>query len=183
MSESRNPTELLRAWQGGDEAALEQLTSRIYDEMRLIAGRLMRSESSGHTLQATALVNEAFTRLLDARVDFQGRQHFLALAARTMRRVLVDHARARQRVKRGDGRLRVTLDEQRLEDVDALDVIELDDALGKLADFDGKLARTVELMYFGGLSPEEAAAALGVSRSALYADLKFARAWLRTAMS
>lgn len=186
MSDKDQVTNLLIAWQGGDQAALEPLSGYVYEELRRLAGRAMRGEAPGHTLQTTALVHEAFVRLIDADVDFRGRQHFFALAARMMRRILVDHARAKRRAKRDSGGPLLTLGaaESGADDsVDPVAVIELDDALTKLGEIDPRLAKVVELIYFGGLSYDEAAAALDVSRTAMFEDLKFARAWLREAMS
>ena len=188
MSDKNQVTNLLIAWQGGDEAALEQLSPYIYQELRRLARRAMDGESAGHTLQTTALVHEAFVRLVGAEVSYQGRQHFFALAARMMRRILVDHARAKRRAKRGSGGVHLPLHaaddaEAQPSVTDAETVIELDDALTKLAAFDARMAETVELIYFGGLSYEETAAALGISRAAVFEDLRFAKAWLRNAMS
>ena len=177
-------TNLLSAWQGGDEAALEQLSPYVYKELHRLAARAMDGESAGHTLQTTALVHEAFVRLVGADVDFSGRQHFFALAARMMRRILVDHARTRKRAKRGSGQLRVSLDVDELSSGDDVaSVIELDEALGRLAAIDRRAADVVELIYFGGLSYEETAATLEVSRTTVVEDLRFARAWLRKTMT
>jgi RNA polymerase sigma factor (TIGR02999 family) len=188
VSDRDQVTNLLIAWQGGDEAALERLSPYVYKELRRLAGRAMEGEGAGHTLQTTALVHEAFVRLVNAEVDYQGRQHFFALAARMMRRILVDHARTKRRAKRGSGEAHVPLDaaldrEAGDSATDSATVIELDDALTKLAGFDARMAETVELIYFGGLSYEETAAALGVSRAAVFEDLRFAKAWLKNAMT
>jgi RNA polymerase sigma factor (TIGR02999 family) len=176
-------TNLLSAWQGGDESALAQLSPYIYRELHRLAARAMDGEAAGHTLQTTALVHEAFVRLVGADVDFSGRQHFFALAARMMRRILVDHARTRRRSKRGSGQVHLSLDAVEAgggEDLSS--VIELDEALGRLAEIDNRAADVIELIYFGGLSYEETAAALDISRTAVVEDLRFARAWLRKAM-
>ena len=184
MEEQDQVTSLLIAWQGGDDAALERLSPYVYQELRRLARRAMDGESAGHTLQTTALVNEAFVRLVGADVDFRGRQHFLALAARMMRRILVDHARAKRRAKRGRGEPHVSLDAVAdSAPADSASVIELDDALTKLAAFDARIAEVVELIYFGGLSYDEAATALGTSRTAVFEDLRFAKAWLKNALS
>jgi RNA polymerase sigma factor (TIGR02999 family) len=186
VNERREVTNLLIAWQGGDKAAFDQLSPYVYQELRRLAGRAMRKEPPGHTLQTTALVHEAFMRLVDADVDYSGRQHFFALAARMMRRILVDHARAKHRGKRGSGAPLLSLDPTAIgsgESGDPVTVIELDDALTKLAQFDPRLAEVIELIYFGGLSYEETAATLDISRTAVFEDLKFAKAWLRQAMS
>lgn len=177
-------TGLISAWQGGDKQALEQLSPYVYDELRRLAGRAMGGENAGHTLQATALVHEAYMRLAGAELDLDDRRHFFALAARMMRRILVDHARAKRRVKRGSGQRHSTLDTSIVvDDHDEITVIELDDALSSLAENDAKLASAVELIYFGGMSVADAAKQLGVSSSTLYEDLKFAKAWVRNAMS
>jgi RNA polymerase sigma factor (TIGR02999 family) len=188
VSNKDQVTNLLIAWQGGDESALEQLSPYVYQELRRLAGRAMEGESSGHTLQTTALVHEAFVRLVDAEVDYRGRKHFFAIAARMMRRILVDHARAKRRAKRGGREVHVPLDaggdvETEPAATDLASVLELDDALTKLAAFDSRMADTVELIYFGGLSYEEAADTLGISRTAVFDDLRFAKAWLRNAMT
>ena len=172
-------TALLQEWQDGDRSALEKTLPFLHAELRRLAKQHMRREKAGHTLQATALVNEAYLRLVDVELDFADRAHFLALASKVMRRFLVDHARAGQRQKRGAGRKRLTLDESVfLTDADDLDLVDLDAALNKLAEFDARLANSVELIYFGGLTTSEAAAALGISRVTLNKDLKLARAWL-----
>ena len=177
-------TRLLGAWQSGDEDALAELTPYIYAELQRLATSHMRRESGGHTLQPTALVHEAFLKLIGADVDFASRAHFYRLASRVMRRLLVDHARAAGRQKRGGGNERITLDESAVagKEVTA-DVVELDEALDNLAEFDARMARTIELIYFGGLSQNEAAEVLGVSRSTLNNDLAMAKAWLARAMS
>lgn len=172
------------AWRGGDEAALNELMPLVYDEVRRIAGRCMAGERGGRTLQATALVNEAFLRLVDVqRVNWQNRAHFLAMVARLMRRVLVDAARARQAEKRGGDAVRVTFDEPLLAAVDrAADVIRLDDALEALTALDARKSQVVELRFFGGLSLEETAEALDVSTKTVMRDWEFAKAWLEREM-
>lgn len=177
-------TRLIVAWKSGDDAALQELSPHIYDELRRLAGHAMRGENSGHTLQTTALVHEAYVRLTGADLNVEDRQHFFALAARMMRRILVDHARAKRRVKRGSGQVNMTLDLSAISsDDDDITIIELDEALNQLNERDPNMANAVELVYFGGLSVEQAAKELGMSRSVLYEDLKFAKAWLRKAMS
>jgi RNA polymerase sigma-70 factor, ECF subfamily len=173
-------TELLRAWADGDDGALERLTPLVETELRRLARAYMRRERRGHTLQTTALVNEAFLRLTDARrVRFQDRAHFLGISARLMRRVLVDHARTRGYQKRGGGAQRVTLDEGLAQTPElALDVVALDRALSALADVDARKSRMVELRFFGGLSVEETAEVLGVSPDTVKRDWRLAKLWL-----
>lgn len=187
MNESLDVTDLLVAWRDGDEAALERLSPLLYTELRRLAGAYMAREAPGHTLQATALVNEAFVRLVDADVDYRDRRHFFALAARMMRRILVDHARSRERDKRGGGVLALSYDEELHVPAggegNTASVLELDEALSRLAEIDTRMVEAVELIFFGGLTYEEAAEVLGVSRSTLFEDVRFARAWLKRAMS
>jgi RNA polymerase sigma factor (TIGR02999 family) len=180
----RDLTHLINAWQGGDDQALERLMPHVYDALHRLAEARMRREAPGHTLQATALVNEAFMRLADLELDYQDRSHFLAMAARVMRRVLVDHARRKKSAKHGGAAIIVTLDEDRLADASASpDVIDLDAALTRLAEFDDGLAAAVELVYFGGLTYAEAASALGVAKTRLFDDVKLAKSWLRNEMA
>jgi RNA polymerase sigma factor (TIGR02999 family) len=173
-------TGLLIAWKDGDEAALNQLIPLVHDELRRIAKRCMAEERPGHSLQATALVNEAYLRLIDARrVDWQNRAHFLAVAARLMRRVLVDIARSKAFQKRGGGAVKVTLDEAmvvaREPDVD---LVAIDDALEGLAKVDARKAQVIELRFFGGLGLEETASVLKVSVDTVKRDSRLAKAWL-----
>ena|SRR5688572_1786188 len=173
-------TQLLQAWRAGDTAALEQLVEAVYAELHRIARRCMAGERAGHSLQPTALVNEAYLRLIDVqRVQWQNRQHFLSMAARQMRRVLVDIARAKGFQKRGGGAMHVTFDR----DIPAVeepgrDLVALDDALDALAQVDKRKARVVEMRFFGGLSVEESAHALDVSVDTVMRDWKMAKAWL-----
>jgi RNA polymerase sigma factor (TIGR02999 family) len=174
-------TQLLLAWRGGDPSAGEQLLPAIYDELRRQAGRAMRREASMHTLQATALVHEAYLRLIDqSRVRWQNRAHFFGVAAQVMRRILVDHARGRDAAKRGGGAQRLTLN-----DADAVagesdvDVLDLHEALERLAALDPLQARLVELRYFSGLNIEETAEALDISPATVKREWAVARAWLR----
>jgi RNA polymerase sigma factor (TIGR02999 family) len=173
-------TELLVAWRNGDEGALAQLMPEVHGELHRIARRCMRGERAGHSLQATALVNEAYVRLVDTRqVRWQDRTHFLAVSARLMRRVLVDHARARLYQKRGGGAPKLTLtDGLAGSDEQPQDVIALHDALDALAKFDERKSRVVELRVFGGLTVEETAHVLGVSADTIIRDWKLAKAWL-----
>jgi RNA polymerase sigma factor (TIGR02999 family) len=173
-------TELLRAWSDGDDGALERLTPLVAAELRRLARGHMRRERRGHTLQTTALMNEAFLRLTDARrVRWQDRAHFLGIAARLMRRVLVDHARSRGYVKRGGGARRVTLDEGLVSSGEpALDVVALDRALEALSAVDARKARLIDLRFFGGLSVEETAEVLQVSPDTVKRDWRIAKLWL-----
>ena len=173
-------TDLLRAWAEGDDGALERLTPLVEAELRRLARGYMRRERRGHTLQTTALVNEAFLRLTDARsVRWQDRAHFLGISARLMRRVLVDHARSRGYLKRGGGAKRVTLDERVQGAAEpAIDLLALDRAMDALAAADARKCRVVELRYFGGLSVEETAEVLGVSTDTVKRDWRLAKLWL-----
>lgn len=180
---SNEVTQLIHDWQAGDAAALERLTPFIYDELKRLARGYMRGESAGHTLQATALVNEAFLKLSNAEIDYSGRSHFVATAARMMRRVLVDHARSKRNRKHGGGNVNSTLHEEFVADQNNTPaILEMDMALEKLADMDARLASAVELVFFGGLTYSESADYLGVARTTFYEDLRFAKAWLRNEM-
>ena len=173
-------TRLLRAWGNGDDGALDRLTPLVEAELRRLARGYMSRERRGHTLQITALVNEAFLRLTDARrVGWQDRAHFLGISARLMRRVLVDHARARGYRKRGGGAERVTLTEGLLLSAEpAVDVVALDRALEVLAAVDARKGRVIELRFFGGLSVEETAEVLHVSPDTVKRDWRLAKLWL-----
>jgi RNA polymerase sigma factor (TIGR02999 family) len=173
-------TQLLRDWGDGNDDALEQLTPLVEAELRRLARGYMRREPRGHTLQATALVNEAFLRLTDARhVRWQDRAHFLGISARLMRRVLVDHARTRGYRKRGGGAQRVTLSEGVVTSPEtALDVVALDRALEALAAVDVRKTRVIELRFFGGMSVEETAEVLHVSPDTVKRDWRLAKLWL-----
>jgi RNA polymerase sigma-70 factor, ECF subfamily len=176
---SRQVTRLLLAWGSGDEAALSELMPIVYDELRRLANAYMARERVGHTLQATALVNEAFVRLVDVRrVQWQNRAHFMAMSARLMRRILVDFARSRGYQKRGAGAQKVSLDEALMvRDVDP-SLVAVDEALDALAAIDERKAKIVELRFFGGLSVDETAEALKISAATVMRDWKFAKAWL-----
>lgn len=174
-------TLLLQRWKGGDATAERELFELLYAELKRVAVRLMESERAGHTLQPTALVNEAYLRLAPADVDWQDRGHFLAMAARVMRRALVDHARARGRGKRGGGAQQVTLDGDAMPaGSDAVDFLVLDRALDRLQALDERKARFVEMRYLAGLSNREIADAAGVSERTVKRELQFGRAWLRS---
>ena len=174
-------TVLLRAWREGDERALAALMPLVHDELRRIARRCLHGERANHSVQATALVNEAFLRLVDVQhVDWQNRTHFLAMSARLMRRVLVDLARSQRADKRGGGAIHVTIDEETIGGVSPeTDVIRLDDALHALAALDERKSRVVELRFFAGLTVDETAVALQVSSKTVLRDWEFARAWLQ----
>lgn len=178
-------TQLLRAWAGGDQQALEQLTPRVYRTLRRIAGHHLRNERPGDTMQATALVHEAYLELIDVNnVDWQHRAHFYAVSAQIMRHILLDRARRRVAARRGGRAERVNLDEvPDLSANRAKELIALEDALNALAAMDARKARVVELRFFGGLSVEESAAVLDVSPETVMRDWKFARSWLQAEMS
>lgn len=180
---SKDLTGLINQWQAGDDAALQQLMPLVHDELQRIARGQMRGEAASHTLQATALVNEAFMRLADVRIDFNDSAHFIAMASKTMRRVLVDHARKKKSAKRGGNERNLTLDENMVISPEHPGILDLDVAMSKLAEVDGNLANIVELVFFGGLTYDEAASALKVSRTAVFDDLQLAKAWLRNYMS
>jgi RNA polymerase sigma-70 factor (ECF subfamily) len=170
---------LLRAWSDGDQSALERLTPVVYDELHRLARRYMKGERSGHSLQTTALVNEAYMRLVDyERMQWQNRAHFFAVSAQLMRRILVEHAR-RHNLKRGGGVPHVSLDEASMVDGDPdADLVALDDAMNGLARIDPRKVQVVEMRFFGGLSVEETAEVLKVSPVTVKRDWRAARAWL-----
>jgi RNA polymerase sigma factor (TIGR02999 family) len=182
---SGDVTVLLKAWAGGDAEALERLIPIVHDDLRRMARRYMRNEAAGNTLQATALVNEAYLRLVGAnQATWQDRAHFFAVAAQMMRRILVDAARARKSDKRGGGAVKVDLNES----IDGLparasELVALDEALDALAKFDERKARVVEMKFFGGLSVEETAAVLKISTRSAMRDWNLARAWLMREMT
>ena len=177
---SHEITRLLVDWRNGDQAALEQLVPLVHDELRRVARRHMAHERAGHTLQATALVNEAYLRLIDIRqVNWQDRAHFFAMSSRLMRRILVDFARSKGYQKRGGGAQKVSLDEALIVSDEARhDLVAIDDALNALAVVDSRKAQVVEMRFFGGLSVEETAEALKVSVDTVMRDWKLAKAWL-----
>lgn len=184
-AESGDVTGWLIAWSSGDRAALDRLMAQLYDELRRMAQRHMRSERAGHTLQTTALVNEAYLRLVDLdKVDLQQRAQFFALSAQLMRRVLVDAARARLSGKRGKGAVRVTLDEALVicSDRDA-SLLALNESLEALSQVAPRQAKVVELRYFGGMTEQETAEALKTSPRSVNRDWQFARAWLMRQLS
>lgn len=180
-----NVTLLLRKWSEGDEGALAQLTPLVYDELHRLAHQYMRRENAGHVLQTSALINEAYLRLVDQpRIQWESRAHFFAIAARVMRRILVDDARKRNSAKRGGSLIQVPFDEaENLANEQAANVVAVDEALTKLEQIDSRQGQIVELRFFGGLSIEETATVLKVSPGTVMRDWTFARAWLRNEMT
>ena len=178
-------TRLLVDWREGDQTALERLLPLVYDELHRMAARYMRGERPGHSLQTSALVNEAYLRLADYKqMQWQDRAHFFAVAAQAMRRILIDFARARQNLKRGGGAERVSLDEALVMTPEGgADLLALDEALGRLGDFNPRQARVVELRYFGGLRDEEVAEVLGTAPRTVRHDWSLARTWLYRELS
>jgi RNA polymerase sigma factor (TIGR02999 family) len=178
---TRNITHLLKEWSEGDQQALDELTPLVYEELRQQAARYLRKERPNHSLQATALINEAFLRLIDVKdVQWQNRAHFFGIAANLMRRILVDHARRRDAEKRGGSQVCLTLDEGLAwANEPDVDLLAIDEALDRLAIIDEQQARIVELRFFSGLTVEETATALGVSPKTVKRDWSVARAWLK----
>lgn len=183
-AECSETTQLLRAWAGGDENALEQLTPRVYAELRRLAGRLMRNERPGQTIQTTALVHEAYLKLIDVdNVNWQHRAHFFAISAQVMRHILLDRARRASAAKRGGADCRINLDDAPdIGSERAAELIALDDALNAMAKMDARKARVIELRFFAGLSVEETAEVLKVSPDTVVRDWKLARAWILAQM-
>ena len=181
----KDVTNLLAAWSGGDADALQELMPLVYDELRRMAKRYMNSQPSGHTLQTTALIHEAYLKLADNNEKrFANRAHFFAVAANAMRHILVDHARARQSEKRGGAAYKISLDHAAIvSDERAAEVVALDDALQNLSALDERKGRVVELRYFGGLSVEETAVVLKVSPETVARDWRFAKTWLLRELS
>src|SRR5579871_5280957 len=178
-SEDQQVTRLLREWSGGDKAALDQLMPLVYDQLRSLAARCLSSERPEHTLRATALVNEAYLRLVNAELTFNDRVHFYAVAARLLRHILVDHAKSLNRAKRGGGVQKLSLDEALVVGQAAPSgILDLDEALQRLATQDARKAEVVELLFFGGLTYDEAAAALNISPATVHRELRMAKAWL-----
>lgn len=176
---SRDVTRLLQEMSDGNRAVVDELMPLVYAELRRLAGSFLRGERVGHTLQPTALVNEAYLRLIDQRrVRWRNRAHFFGIAARLMRRILVDHARRRQAAKRGGDAIVLTLDEALIADETDVDLVALDDALRGLGEMDPDLVRLVEMRFFGGLTIEETAEAMGVSPATVKREWSTARAWL-----
>lgn len=177
-------TRLLADWASGNAEALDRLMPFVYQELRRIADRALGHERQGHTLQATALVHEAYLRLVGQHSPhFQNRAHFFAIASQMVRRILVDHARRRASIKRGAGEVTVLLDPDVAADAPSVDALALDEVLTRLTDLDPQQARIVELRFFGGLTVEETAEVLGISPRTVKRDWSMARAWLRREMS
>ncbi len=180
---SSQVTRLLEAWRNGEPAAARKLMPLVYDALRRIARRQMARERDGHTLQTTALVNEAYLRVVNQKVEWEGRVHFFAVAAQLMRRLLVDHARRRERMKRGGSQERVSLDDTELgTSGQGIDVLALHQALRRLASFDPRKSEVVELRYFGGLTVEEIAQVLGLAPITVKREWAKAKAWLYDAL-
>lgn len=180
MGSTQELTDLLAAWNAGQPHALEKLTPFVYDELHRLAKRYMAGERDHHTLQATALVNEAFARLIDWKhVQWKNRAHFIGTAAKLMRRVLVDYARARAYDKRGGAGVKITLYDALLVSKEkSIDLLDLDRALSRLEHFDGRKSKVVELRFFGGLTLEETAEVLNVSPNTVSNDWNFSKTWL-----
>jgi RNA polymerase sigma-70 factor (ECF subfamily) len=185
LSSQKEVTQLLGAWSGGDERALEKLIPLVQPELHRLAHHYMSRERAGHTLQTTALLDEAYLLLVDHnKRDWQNRTHFVAAAAQLMRRIMVDHARERHALKRGAGALKVTLDEAAaVTETRSEDLLALDDALERLAAQDPRKSQIVELRYFGGLTVEEAAEFLKLSQRTVEREWNMAKAWLYRALS
>jgi RNA polymerase sigma factor (TIGR02999 family) len=172
-------TQLLRQWSSGNKEAFDQLMPFVYDQLRKLASNCLRAERRDHTLRATALVHEAYVRLIGSEVDWQDRVHFFAISARLLRRILVDHAKSRKRGKRGGEFQKVSLDEAVLVGPESdKGIVELDEALQRLAGQDQRKSELIELLFFGGLTYDEAAAALKISPATVHRELTLAKAWL-----
>ena len=186
MMAQQEVSQLLRAWSEGDKAAFDKLMPLVYQELRQMAKRYMDRQQAGHTLQTTALIHEAYLRLMDCRqeVPWQNRAHFFGVAAKAMRHILVDYARTRQAAKRGGGGFQVSLDEAAMPvEERAAELVGLDEALQSLAAFDQRKSQVVELRYFGGLTVEETAEVLEVSPETVARDWRLARTWLLRELS
>lgn len=181
MEDQANITALLTRWNDGEQEALKELTPLVYARLHRLAEAAIREERAQHTLQPTAIINEAYLQLMDASVEWQDRGHFFALCARMMRRILVNHANARNAEKRGGGQLLMTYHESHVvdESEECDDILELDNAIKELAALDSRKADIVVLSYFGGLTYEQVATALEVSPATIKRDLRFSKAWIR----
>lgn len=183
-SSQQEVTELLRAWRSGDDGAYDQLFSLVYDQLHLVAGNYMRKERPSHTLRPTALLHEAYLRLVDAEVDWADRTHFMAVCCLTMRRILVDYARQGQRAKRGNQHLKLSLDEVEYHpslstQPYSADILDINAALTRLEVHDSRKAKMLEFVYFGGFSYQETSAAMNLSELTVSRELRLAKAWLR----
>ncbi|MGD8783902.1 MAG: sigma-70 family RNA polymerase sigma factor [Thioalkalispiraceae bacterium] len=183
MANPSRITQLLLDWRAGEKKALNELLPMVQDNLRQLANKYMRGENAGHTLQATALVNEAYLRLVDVDITWQNRAHFMAIAANTMRHILVDHARAKRREKRGGDAIQITLHETRVGGNNEPDILDLEDVLKKLAEFDERKSKIIELSFFGGLTYDEIAEVLEISAATVDRELRFAKAWLQREMT
>jgi RNA polymerase sigma factor (TIGR02999 family) len=184
MPESENVTQLLLAWGRGDEAARDELIPLVYETLRSIARHHLRGERAGHSLETAALINEAYLKLVEQSVSWQSRAHFFGIAARLMRQLLVDYARARQRLKRGRDRRQISLTAAtQIAQEQAVDLLALNDALEALAEVDPQRSHIVELRFFGGLTIEETAQVMGISTPSVERGWRAARAWLQTELS
>lgn len=184
--DSQNITRMLKNWSGGDREALDQLLPYVYDELRRQASRYLRRERPDHTLQTTALIHEAYLKLIDQRkVEWQNRAHFFAVAAQAMRRILVDYARTKKREKRGGDDVKLQLDEaiNIAAGEKSIDLVALDEALTRLAEFDERQARVVELRYFSGMTEDETAEVLDISPATVRRDWRMAKAWLHSELT
>jgi RNA polymerase sigma factor (TIGR02999 family) len=177
-------TQLLQQWSSGNKEALDELMPVVYEQLRKLASRCLRDERGDHTLRATALVHEAYLRLVDADVVWQDRVHFYAVSARLLRRILVDHARTHNRQKRGGGAEKISLDEAVMVGPGvASGIVELDEALQRLATHDARKSEIIELLFFGGLTYDETATALKISPATVHRELTLAKAWIHRELS
>ena len=184
MAENNPITQILANWRAGDDQALNQLMPLVHDNLRQLASKYMRGERASHTLQATALVNEAFLKLCDSDISWQNRAHFIAIAARSMRQILVDHAKSKHRQKRGGNDIQVTLYEAQIADKQSEPgVLDIEEALNKLAKVDERKAKIMELNIYGGLTYDEIAEVLTISAATVDRELRFSRAWLQCALN
>jgi len=182
--EQSSVTRLLQQLSGGNKQAFDQLMPVVYDQLRKLAARCLRSEAPGHTLPATALVHEAYLRLVGSDIAWEDRVHFYAVSARVMRHILVDHAKTGKRQKRGGGAEQIPLDEAVVVGPDApAGILELDEALQRLSALDARKGQVVEMLFFGGMTYEETAAALQLSPATVHRELKMAKAWLHRELS
>jgi RNA polymerase sigma factor (TIGR02999 family) len=182
MEDTPSVTQMLREWSDGDQAVLENLMPLVYDELRRLASRSLRKERPGHTLQTTALIHEAYLKLVNQRdAKWQNRSHFFAIASQAMRRILVDYARERHREKRGGSAENLPIEEAAFvaSQEKSVDLVALDEALTRLAKFDERQAKVVELRYFSGLDIDETAEVLGISNATVRRDWNIAKAWLK----